>query len=87
MNNQLFAVSYNVDKNSFIAGKPQLLFENGFERRFPYTSFDATADGQHIVALQFDGGKAVTRSEPTVILNWLDAIRQEVAAGQPGGAK
>jgi Tol biopolymer transport system component len=87
MNNQLFAAPYTADKNSFVPGKPQLLFEGGFERRFPYTSFDVTADGQHIVAFQFEGGKPVTRSEPTVILNWLDEVRRTVAAGQTGAAK
>jgi hypothetical protein len=26
--------------------------------RFPYSAFDVAADGQHIVAFQFEGGKS-----------------------------
>jgi serine/threonine protein kinase len=79
---QLLAVPYSFDKNSFQAGKPQQLFDSRFEMRAPYSSFDATADGQHFVAFQFEGGKPAARSEPTVVLNWLDAVRRQVAAGQ-----
>jgi len=81
-NGQLVAVTYAVEKNSFQAGKPQVLFESRFEMRAPYTSFDVAGDGQHFVAFQFDGGKPVARAAPTVVLNWLDEVRRQVADGQ-----
>jgi WD40-like Beta Propeller Repeat len=79
---QLLAVPYAVEKNSFQAGKPQALFDSRFEMRAPYSSFDVTADGQHFVAFQFDGGKPAARVEPTVVLNWLDEVRRQVSSGQ-----
>ena len=78
---EIFAVSYTVDKNSFLAGKPQLMFSH-IAMRFPYTGFDVAADGEHIVAFQFDGDKRDTHAEPTVVINWLDEIRRQVASGQ-----
>jgi hypothetical protein len=50
--------------------------------RFPYSAFDVAADGQHIVAFQFEGGKKRFRTEPTVVLNWLDEVRRQVASDQ-----
>jgi hypothetical protein len=44
-------------------------------------------DGQPFVMFQFAGGRASTVSEPTVVLNWLDHVRQVVAAGQTDGGK
>jgi serine/threonine protein kinase len=79
---QLVAVTYAVAKNSFQAGKPEVLFESRFEMRAPYSSFDVAGDGQHFVAFQFDGAKSVARAAPTVVLNWLDEVRRQVAAGQ-----
>jgi len=83
----LLAVPYAIDKNAFQAGKPQLLFDSRFEMRSPYTSFDVTADGQHFVAFQFEDGKAAVRSDPVVVINWLDAVRRQVSAGQSTKSK
>ncbi len=83
---QIFAVSYSVDKNSFVASKPQPLFD-GIAMRFPYTAFDVSADGQHFVAFQFEGGKKLERTEPVVVVNWLDEVRRQVAAGQSSSPK
>ncbi|HEY4979207.1 MAG TPA: protein kinase, partial [Candidatus Acidoferrum sp.] len=83
---QIFTVSYLVDKNSFVASKPQPLFD-GIAMRFPYTAFDVSADGQHFVAFQFEGGKKIERTEPTVVVNWLDEVRRQVAAGQSSSPK
>jgi serine/threonine-protein kinase len=83
---QVFTVSYLVDKNSFVASKPQPLFD-GIAMRFPYTAFDVSADGQHFVAFQFEGGKKIERTELTVVVNWLDEVRRQVAAGQSSSPK
>jgi serine/threonine protein kinase/Tol biopolymer transport system component len=79
---QLYAVPYTADKNSFQAGTPQLVFQEKFEMRFPYTTFDVSADGQHIVAFQFEGGRKIMINEPTVVINWLDEVRRQVSAAQ-----
>jgi serine/threonine-protein kinase len=84
---QLTVVPYSVEKNSFQAGKPEMLFEDRFEMRAPFASYDVTADGQHFVMFQFPGGRQTASFEPTVVLNWLDEVRRLVAAGQSGGAK
>ena len=83
---QIFAVSYTVDKGSLVAGKPQLVCSH-IAMRFPYTGFDVSADGQHIVAFQFEGEKQDLNPEPTVVINWLDEVRRQVASGQSGGSK
>jgi hypothetical protein len=82
----IFAVPYTVEKNSFVAGKPQLLFDS-IAMRFPYSAFDVAADGQHIVAFQFEGGKKRFRTEPAVVLNWLDEVRRQVASDQTAAVK
>jgi hypothetical protein len=50
--------------------------------RFPYTTFDVSADGQHIVGFQFEGGKKLMVNEPTVFINWLDEVRRQVSTAQ-----
>jgi Tol biopolymer transport system component len=83
----LLAVPYAVDKNSFQPGKPEVLFTDKFEVRAPFTSYDVTPDGQHFVVFQFAGGRSAPSSAPTVVLNWLDEVRRQVAAGQSDAAK
>ena len=84
----LTAVPYSVDKNSFQPGKPEKLFEgNHFEGRAPLASYDVTPDGQHFVMFQLVGGRTAAASGPTVALNWIDQVRQLVAAGQSDAAK
>lgn len=84
--NQILFVPYTIDKNSFVAGRPQPLI-SGVAMRFPYTAFDVSADGQHIVAFQFEGGKQDSRTEPTVVINWLDEVRRQVVSGQASPPK
>ncbi len=83
----LIAVPYSVDKNSFQPGKPEKLFENRFEMRAPLGSYDVMPDGQHFVMFQLIGGRTAAVSGPTVALNWIDQVRQLVAAGQSDAAK
>jgi serine/threonine protein kinase/Tol biopolymer transport system component len=83
----LIAVPYSVEKGSFQPGKPQELFSDRFEMRAPLGSYDVTPDGQHFVMLQLTGGRTAAASGPTVALNWIDQVRQLVAAGQNDVAK
>jgi serine/threonine protein kinase/Tol biopolymer transport system component len=83
----LIAVPYSVEKNSFQPGKPQMLFPNRLEMRAPFPSYDVTPDGQHFVIFQFAGGKIAAVSQPTVILNWIDQVRQLVASGLSDASK
>jgi serine/threonine protein kinase len=55
--------------------------------RSPYTSYDAAPDGQHFAAFQFPDDRPVASPEPTVVLNWLDEVRRQVASGQSGASK
>jgi len=86
-NAQLMSVTYTEEKNAFQPSKPQLLFENRFEMRAPYTSYDVAADGEHFVVIQTANGKQSAYTAPTVVLNWVDEIKQLVAAGQNGGTR
>ena len=83
----LMSVPYSVEKNSFQAGKPQVLFADRLELRAPFASYDVSPDGQHFVAFEFPGGRLAAASEPMVVLNWLGEARQLVAAGQSDTAK
>jgi hypothetical protein len=44
-------------------------------------------DGQHFVMFQFAGGRLALLSQPTVVLNWLEEVRKQVAAGQSNAGK
>jgi hypothetical protein len=46
-----------------------------------------TPDGQHFVVLQDSAGGPSDRAEPTVVINWLEEVRRQVAAAQSGSAK
>ena len=83
----LMAVPYSVDKNSFVAGKPQVLFQDRLEMRAPFSSYDVAPDGQHFVIFEYPRNKFARNVPPTVVLNWLDQARQLVASGQSQGAK
>jgi serine/threonine protein kinase len=79
---KLMAVPYTVDKNSFQAGTPQELGQYRMQMRAPYTSYDIAPDGQHFVAFRFPDDRPPASPEPTVVLNWLDEVRRQVASGQ-----
>jgi len=83
----LIEVPYSAEKGTFQPGKPQTLFAGLLELRAPFRSYDVSPDGQHFLIFKFPGGKIATASEPIVVLNWLDAARQLVAAGQPQAAR
>ena len=83
----LVSVPFSVEKNSFQAGKPQTVLANRLEMRAPFASYDVAPDGQHFVIFEFPGGTLSATSEQTVVLNWLDEARHQVAAGQSGGGK
>ncbi len=83
----LVAVPYSVDKDSFQPGKPEVVYSGRFEMRAPFTSYDVAPDGQHFVVFQFAGGRAAPTSVPTVVLNWMDEVRRQVAAGQSDAGK
>ncbi|MGA7225689.1 MAG: protein kinase [Candidatus Acidiferrales bacterium] len=82
----LVAAPYSVAGNSFQAGQPLSLFADRFEMRAPLGSYDVTPDGQHFVMFQITGGRKATPSGPTIALNWIDQMRQLVAAGQTSPA-
>jgi serine/threonine-protein kinase len=83
----LMEVPYSVDKNSFQPGKPQPLFSGRLELREPFTSYDVAPDGQHFLIFEIPGGRITSTSSPTVVLHWLDQVRQLVAAGQSASGK
>jgi Tol biopolymer transport system component len=85
---QLVAVPYSVEQNTFLPGKPVVLFEGNFLTRIPYNSYDVAPDGQHFVMFQNAGNKTESVAvQPTVLLNWFDEMRRLVASGQGGAAK
>lgn len=78
----LVAVPYSVDGNSFRPGQPVPLFADRFEMRAPLGSYDVMPDGQHFIMFQRADGRKAPPSGPTVTLNWIDQVRQQVASGQ-----
>jgi serine/threonine protein kinase/Tol biopolymer transport system component len=85
--NKLMGAPYTVDKSTFVPGKPELLFQDRFEARVPFPSYDVAPDGLHFLFFQFPGGKRTDDSEPSVVVNWLDEVRRQVAAGQSGAPR
>ncbi|MFY9801994.1 MAG: protein kinase [Candidatus Acidiferrales bacterium] len=82
----LVALPYSVEGNLFQPGQPVPLLADRFEMRAPLGSYDVEPDGQHFVMFQLTAGRKATPSGPTVALNWLDEVRELVAAGQGAGA-
>ncbi|MFZ3362886.1 MAG: protein kinase [Candidatus Acidiferrales bacterium] len=78
----LAEVPYSVEGNSFHAGKPELLFQGGFELRNPYIPYSVAPDGKHFAMLQVVQGKTTAPALPTVVVNWFARLQSLVAAGQ-----
>ena len=78
----LVEAPYSVEGNSFHAGKPQLLFQGGFELRNPYIPYGVAPDGKHFAMLVAVQGKTTEAALPTVVVNWFARVQSLVAAGQ-----
>jgi serine/threonine protein kinase len=78
----MVAVPYTVAGNSFQPGKPEVLFQGGFEMTYPYPNYDVAPDGKHFAMLVPAGGSSSSAATPTVVINWFSRVAQMVAAGQ-----
>jgi Tol biopolymer transport system component len=85
--NQMISVPYTVENGAFQVGKPEVLFQDRFELRVPFPSFDVSPDGQHFVMFQSSSGRSLGNTLPTVILNWMSQVRAQVAAAQVDSSK
>lgn len=61
---------------TFRAEKPKLLFEGGYERAGPLTSYDVAADGQRFAMIRSEAQLAP--SPITVVLNWFEELKAKV---------
>jgi Tol biopolymer transport system component len=84
---ELVAVPYSVQRNSFVHGKPVVLYKGGFQVRATNMSYDVTPDGQHFVMFQPTDANIAGTRQPTVVLNWSSELGRLVAAGQAGARK
>ena len=64
-----------------------LVFPERFELRQPFPFYPFFPDGRRIVAFQSAGAEKSAATEPTVVLNWVNGIRQMVAAAQADSAQ
>jgi serine/threonine protein kinase/Tol biopolymer transport system component len=85
--NQMISIPYTVENGAFQGGKPEVLFQDRFELRVPFPSFDVSPDGQHFVMFQSSSGRSLGNTLPTVILNWMTHVRAQVAAAQADSSK
>lgn len=83
----MMVVTYSVDKGAFQPGKPQKGFEDRFEIRSPFLSYDVSADGQDFVVIRSSRAQTTSNNQPTFVVNWLDDVRRQVAAGQSNSPK
>ena len=75
-------VPYTVQGNSFQPGKPEVLFQGGFEMTFPNPNYDVAPDGKHFAMLVPASGDSSSSAAPTVVINWFARVARLVAAGQ-----
>ena len=75
----LFEAPYSVEGNSFQAGKPELLFQGGFEFRSPYFPYDVAPDGKHFAMFEAVQAKMAGAALPTVVVNWSARVQSLVA--------
>jgi serine/threonine-protein kinase len=85
--NQMVAAPYTVENGAFQVGKPEVLFQDRFELRVPFPSYDVSPDGQHFVMFQSSSGRSLGNTLPTVILNWMNQVRSLVASAQTDTSK
>ncbi len=85
--NGISLVTYSEHDGAFQPGKEQVLFTDRVEMRAPYSAYDVAPDGQHFVAFQSPASSAPVVTEPSVILNWVDAIKPVVVAAQNDSPK
>lgn len=79
----MVGVPYTVDGNSFQPGKPEVLFQGGFEMTYPNPNYDVAPDGKHFAMLVAGGGNSSsTAAMPTVVINWFSHVAQLVSASQ-----
>lgn len=78
----VYEAPYGVEGNSFHAGKPEILFQGGFEMGSPDPSYDVAPDGKHFAMLVPAQGKDVGQAQPTVVIHWSTRVQRLVAAGQ-----
>src|SRR5579862_3563202 len=79
-NGALFEAPYSVQGNSFQPGKPELLFQGGFEFRSPYFPYDVAPDGKHFAMFEAVQAKTAGAALPTVVVNWLARVQSLLTA-------
>ena len=81
------SVPYTAANGAFQAGTPEVLFQDRFELRVPYPSFDVSPDGQHFVMFQSAGSRNSEGEPPSVVLNWMNEVRAQVDSAQSDASK
>jgi hypothetical protein len=74
----LVEVPYTVEGNSFQPGKPEVLFQGGFQLRDPFPSYDVAPDGKHFAMFAPEGGNSYSSAAPTVVINGFERVAQFV---------
>jgi serine/threonine-protein kinase len=73
----MMAVTYSASGESFVAGKPQQLFQPGFLNMDTYT-YDVAPDGKRFAILAAARNEQPAEVHPTMVLNWFDEVRRLV---------
>jgi serine/threonine protein kinase/Tol biopolymer transport system component len=87
MSGRMMSVPYTAANGAFQAGTPEVLFQDRFELRVPYPSFDVSPDGQHFVMFQSAGSRNSEGEPPSVVLNWMNEVRAQVDSAQSDASK
>jgi len=66
-------------KQGFRAGKPEELFQGEFDRPFPGTEYDVTADG-HFLMVRTSPEHAPRKL--IVVLNWFEELKRQLSPGK-----
>jgi serine/threonine-protein kinase len=74
----MMAVSVET-KQGFRAGKPEELFQGEFDRSFPGTEYDVTADG-HFLMVRTPPEHAPRKL--IVVLNWFEELKRQMSPGK-----
>jgi hypothetical protein len=72
--------AYTANGDAFVPGKPRVWSEKRL-LGLPYGTLDLAPDGKHFAVILYADGTAETQPQLTVLLNFVDKLKQRAPAG------
>ena len=77
---RIMVAAYTANGDAFVPGKPRVWSEKRL-LGLPYGTLDLAPDGKHFAVILYADGTAETQPQLTVLLNFVDKLKQRAPAG------